>query len=169
MQYLTNLHRLQVEGVSGSSMFTWEHKNDTPRFPFFDAVMRRIPGFASVPVMWWYVVLKFFSVVAVSLGFYGLFRTCRVSHSVAHVFALITTFFYAPYAIQAPGLSSWFLALFLSGLVAFFFAAVRRPYSLVALLTSVSLLFLSGMHPVFLLTAVGMGGAWWPSGILLAP
>ncbi|MDO8558260.1 MAG: hypothetical protein Q7S09_03685 [bacterium] len=165
IHYLTNLHRLQVEGVSGSSMFTWEHRADGARFPFFDAIIKYVPGFAGIPIIWLQVLLRFISVVAVFLAFYGLFRAVCAEIKLSFSLALATTFLYSPYAIQGPGLNSWFLSFFLAGLVPFMFTAIRRPYSFATLSTSILFVFLSAMHPVFLITAICMTGLWWFAGL----
>ncbi|MDO8558261.1 MAG: hypothetical protein Q7S09_03690 [bacterium] len=161
IHYLTNLHRLQVEGMSGSSMFTWEHRVGLPRFPFFDLFIQHLPYFASLPIIWWQIILKFFSALAVFLGLYGLFRAGRVKMELAFLLALVATLLYSPYTNQDVGLTTWFLIFFLLGINAFVFAVVRHPYSLATLGASIFFLFLSMTHPVFLFTAIGTTGLWW--------
>ncbi len=161
IHYLTNLHRLQVEGTAGSSMFTWEHRDEPSRFLFFDAFMKHLPGFTRIPIIWWQLILKFFSSLAVFIGLYGLFRAGRIKADLALLLALAATFLYNPYAMQGSGLSSWFLIFFLLGFVVFAFAVVWRPYSPATLVASIFLLFLSTAHPVNLLSTIGVTGLWW--------
>lgn len=159
--YLTHLHRLQVDGRVGDSVFVWERMDKPSRFVFFDPIFKAIPGYKSISPLWWFTILKSVSAITIFIALFYLVRIFGVREAPALGLAIFSIFFYGPYALQGPAISSWFLSLFLTGFAVLAFTAIQGWYGWRLLAASTVLLFASAMHAVYAIAGIGMGALWW--------